>query len=251
MGSMTAGILSFAENRILDDFQSLGVVRSSLSCFLFFSCLILFALFVLLGALKFLQLFVISYALYSDPADSWCGAWKGSDWLTWPLGCGSAGHWAERKAHCCWRGKYLIFLSSLLCSLATSSSSRLPAGIFAQLIQLFIAAESCASLGYFIGRCFDSWRGIRKAPKAVQCKRKKSKEWKKSSPTIWNLLLVNVHKQCGVADWTSVFKSSEAKKPFAFCCINYSGYGRAHIQPNQDGSACEFHSHVPYTLKNE
>lgn len=54
MGSMTAGILSFAENRILDDFQSLGVVRSFLSCFLFFSCLILFALFVLLGALKFL-----------------------------------------------------------------------------------------------------------------------------------------------------------------------------------------------------
>lgn len=82
MGSMTAGILSFSENRILDDFQSLGVVRSFLSCFLFFSCLILFALFVLLGALKFLQLFVISYALYSDPADSWCGAWKGSDWLT-------------------------------------------------------------------------------------------------------------------------------------------------------------------------
>lgn len=77
---MTTGILSFPESGILDDFHSLGGLRWF--CLVFFSlCLIVFALFVLLDALKFLQLFIISYALYSDPADSWCEAWKGSDWL--------------------------------------------------------------------------------------------------------------------------------------------------------------------------
>lgn len=53
MWSMIIGILSFTENRITEVFQK---VECGFYPF-FFLCLILFALFFLLGALKFLQLF--------------------------------------------------------------------------------------------------------------------------------------------------------------------------------------------------
>lgn len=54
MCSMIIGILSFTENRNLDVFQKVECGEGFLS--IFFLCLILFALFLLLGALKFLQL---------------------------------------------------------------------------------------------------------------------------------------------------------------------------------------------------
>lgn len=132
----------------------------------FFLCLILVTLFLLLGALKFLQLFLINYALCSDPADGWCGAWEATDWWVWPPSCGSTG---MEELTAVEGGKvWFPFPSSL-------QSHRFLLCMFccwhALLTELFTPGESFTSSACCRARWCASWRGIWKAPKAEQCKR--------------------------------------------------------------------------------